>query len=90
MISEMGRAFSSRMDLLLDVRRWLEWKMKSLSRKDLYVGVYGSKKFKDFDLVLSLKVNKAGWFFLILCSYSNGRRGGPIICCPIGEDGYTN
>lgn len=86
-IEERGRGWASSVDLPRAAVVWLSGKLKSLTTARLKAATAGSRSFSEFDLVLTVKTNKVGWYLSILCLHRLGDRGRNIICVPLRSDG---
>lgn len=89
-IIEKCGGFSTILDLTVEAVKWIVWKLNCLDWDKLKLSKFGSKSFREFDIVLSIKANRAGRFLSILCFHKTGARGRSVICCPLVLDSSKN
>lgn len=88
-ITERSKAGLVSAQVEADLARWLRSKLKGLVWADEVeprVGVLGSRRGKEMDIVINVKRNKAGFYISILCLNSKLSRGFTCIRIPQGKN----
>lgn len=70
---------------------WLIWKLKGVLTVDgdePKVGLFGSRRRKEMDLVVNVRKNKGGFFVSKLCFTGVSYRSYRCICLPKGTKSY--